>query len=268
MAVRTLSLGRIAVGTLTFSWACAFCHADVLFDDFSGLPISGYASGGSNSALSGAEPGIAAIAGLDRRRWIAASHSITLTSWGYDPALAYAGGTEPGSGSASIQVGGGSAAFGISIFQGDDGMVQTASSMLEYRAQAGQSFDLSAYRSIKLMGIGANGLSKAAASFSATVVSAAGTVTQQFIGLGTNAPMGEFELNLWEAGGGAIDTSAIYSISVTASGLNTWLGAADYASVGGAYLNYTMSGIALAVPAPAPIAMLGSLVFSSWRRRR
>lgn len=247
--------------------AVGAAEGDVVLDDFSGTALSVSAVGADEtlSLASASQSGIASISGLDQRRWLRASHTLTPhpqqgAPWAPLP------GSDAARGSGTSSAGGGSGSLAISIHNGDDQMEQTASAALEYRALSGQSIDLSGFRSIRLLGNGGYQNYKAYAWFTATIVSAAGSA--EFFFPNGWIGYGELEVDLWNGSGGPLDPGAIYSISLSAHGANIGYSAADFNGAGGVFFNYTMSSIQLIVPTPAALAVLGAAAFASRSRHR
>jgi hypothetical protein len=254
------NLIQAAVVTL-FAATATQAQQVVVFDDFTPGPVSVsvQAIDSVESSVSGESPNIAPFAGLDRRRWIDASHSRWSSGW-------TGPGTDPAYGSASVAVGASSADFHVGIWGGDDLMYQAASAALSYRALPGQSFDLGGFEFLDLVGSGSGGQSGAVNGLTVTIADASGTMTYIAQG-GWNGAVGSFRVPLWHGSGfiwsdpnggrivGAVDLSAVTSVSIGLSGQQNY-GQPLY---GGSYVNYSLSSVQLVVPGPGGVVVLALL---------
>jgi len=241
----------------------------IVLDDFTSGPasISVQAVDSVESSVSGESASIAPLAGLDRRRWIDASHSRWASGW-TGPA------TDPAYGSASVAVGASSAELYVGIWAGNDMMYQAASASLGYRARQGQSFDLSGFEFLDLVGSGSGGASAAADALRVTIAGASGSMTYTSQG-GWNWPFGSFRVPLWHGPGyiwvdpnggridGTVDLREVTSISIEFAGRQ------DYGEplYGGCWLSYSLSSVQLVVPGPGAMAVVVIAAVSGSRGR-
>jgi hypothetical protein len=240
--------------------AAAPLHAAeiVVLDDFSSGRgfVSAQAVDGAVARVSAESVAIAPLPGLDRRRWVEASHARWASGW-------TGAGTEPAHGSASVAIGAAGADFQIGIWGGNDMMFQSASASLSYRALPGGSFDLRGFEFLDILGSGAGGLFAADDRLYVTVAGVSGSMTYSSQGI-WNGPIGAFRIPLWHGPGyilsdpnggridGSVDLGAVTSVSIEFRGRQDF-GPQLY---GGCWLSYSMTGIQFVVPGPGAFALV------------
>ena len=154
----------------------------------------------------------------------------------------------------------------MGLFGGDDFdlMYQAASAALSYRALPGQSFDLSGFEFLDLVGSGQSGQSNAVQGIFVTIADASGAMTYTAPS-GENSAFGSFRVPLWQPGStriaGAVDLSAVTSVSIRLSGQHYY----DNPRNRGAYVNYSLTSVQLVVPGPGGVVVMALL--TGCRRR-